>query len=133
MEATIKHYQELYTEWSRIDDLNLSEKVKQVPSQKQFWATRLIDSKVEKLKLERQKKAIKKSVLETMYKESPVNLSKKIEEQVDNSPQLEKITEKIEDIDMVILALDYIYSNVKFVDSSIRNILDDKKLESGIY
>ncbi len=127
----IDRYQELYTQWAAITDFNLEERTKQVPSQKQFWSTRLMDAKRDKLKLERQKKTIKAGVLDKLLGNSPVSLSKKTLDQVEDSPQLEKINEKIEDIDMIILALEYIYKNVTFIANDIKNIIDCRRLDVG--
>ena len=51
----LKRYQEQYEEFTKIDDFNIESRAKRVPAEKHFWANKLIESKIEKYSLLKQK------------------------------------------------------------------------------
>lgn len=124
----IKKYQQMYMDWTKIDDINLEEKCKQVPSQKQFWSSRLLEAQIKKLELEKKKKLIKDELIQSRIKDSPVALNKKTLDEVEDSDYLEKINNKIEENDVLIMALTGIVKNVTFIAQDMKNIIDSKKL-----
>jgi len=122
-------YRELYEDFCKIDDFNLEDRVKGVPAQKQFWASRLIDAKINRDKLYKQKKALTLAVKDKLLANSPVSLDKKTLDSLDSSPQLEKINENIKESDYLIEYLELIFKNISFISQDFKNIIDLKRLE----
>ena len=71
----LEQYQKQYIEFCNIDDFNLEQRAKKVPAEKHFWVSRLIEAKIKKGQLLKQKKQLKFEV------------TKKLIEQV-NDPEL---------------------------------------------
>lgn len=127
MDDEIDTYRDIYAEWVKIDDLNLEDKVKQVPSQKQFWLSRLIDAKRDLIKLNKRKKSLREAVISKMVN-GPVRADKVAMKEVDNSPQLEDINDKIEQVELLVEFLENLLKLVSFISQDFKNIIDVKKL-----
>lgn len=125
----LETYKTHYQEFTQIDDFNLEEKTKKIPSEKQFWVARLIDSKIEKDKLISQKKKLKNSLIKKMMDNSPVNLDKKTLDKLDNIPQIEEIDEKIKEYEYLIEYLELVVKNMSYIAQDIKNIISIKELE----
>jgi hypothetical protein len=126
---TIKKYQQQYEEFCKIDDFTLEDRTKRVPAEKHFWVCRLIDAKIEKDKLYRAKASTKSMLQKKIMEESPVVLNKQVLDDLDKTPSLENINQKIKEQEYLIEYLEKLVSQITFIGNDIKNILELKKLE----
>jgi hypothetical protein len=126
---TIKKYQQQYEEFCKIDDFTLEDRTKRVPAEKHFWVCRLIDAKIEKDKLYRSKASTKNILQKKIMEESPVVLNKQVLDDLDKTPSLENINQKIKEQEYLIEYLEKLVSQITFIGNDIKNILELKKLE----
>ena len=125
----IKRYDEQYREFTNIDEMNLESRCKRVPAEKHFWANKLIEAKREKFALLKQKKKLKDKVIKGIMSDSPVVLDKKTLDNIDNTPELEDINEKIQEQEFLVDYLELLMKNVSFIAQDIKNIIELKKIE----
>lgn len=126
---TIKKYQQQYEEFCKIDDFTLEDRTKRVPAEKHFWVCRLIDAKIEKDKLYKSKASTKHTLQKKLMEESPVVLNKQVLDDLDKTPTLENINQKIKEQEYLIEYLTKIVDLITYISQDIKNILELKKLE----
>lgn len=125
----IKKYQAQYEEFTKINDFNLEEITRRVPAEKHFWVCRLIDAKIEKDKLYKQKAATKHTLQKKLEEEAPVKLNKQVLDDLDKTPSLENINQRIKEQEYLIEYLEKLVSQITFIGNDIKNILELKKLQ----
>ena len=125
----IKKYQAQFEEFVRIDDFTLEEVTRRVPAEKHFWVCRLIDAKIEKDKLYKIKASTKHTLQKKLMEESPVSLNKQVLDDLDKTPSLENINQKIKEIEYMVEYLDRVVSLITFISQDIKNIIELKKLQ----
>lgn len=125
----LKEYQSLYEEFCKIDDFNIEERAKRVPAEKHFWVCKLIDAKIEKDKLYKIKSKSKEKLQRKVLEESPVKLNKQIMDDLEKSPTLETLNQKIREQDFLVEYLERLVQQVSFIAQDIKNIVEIKKLE----
>jgi hypothetical protein len=125
----IKRYQEQYEEFVRLDDFNLEQRAMRVPAEKHFWVARLIDAKIERERLYKQKAATKHTLQKKVMEEALVAINKQILDEVDKSPSLDAINQKIKEQEFLIEYLERLVSQVTYIAQDIKNIIEIKKLE----
>jgi hypothetical protein len=127
----LKKYQEQYNEFCKIDDFTLEDRALRIPAEKHFWVCRLIDAKIEKDRLYKVKTSTKHTLQKKLIKESPVALNKQIMDDLDKSPSLETITQKIKEQEFLIEYLEKLVSNITFISQDIKNIIMLKQLQEN--
>lgn len=127
----IKKYQSQYQEFCEITDFNLEERCKHIPSEKHFWVCRLIDAKIEKDKLYKVKTATKNTLQKKVMQESPVTLNKQFMDDLDKTPSLEHINQKIKEQEYLIEYLEKLVSQITFIGNDIKNIIQIKTLQES--
>jgi hypothetical protein len=125
----IKRYQEQYSEFADLNDFNLEERAKRVPAEKHFWVCRLIDAKIEKDRLIKQKDATKSQLVDKVVSESPVKLNKQIVGDIDDAPSLKALNQKIREHDFLIEYLTKVVDLITYISQDIKNITEIKKLQ----
>lgn len=125
----IKKYQQQYEEFCKIDDFTLEDRARRVPSEKHFWVCRLIDAKIEKDKLYKAKASTKQTLQKKLMEESPVVLNKQVMDDLDKTPSLENINQKIKEQEYLIEYLEKLVSQITFIGNDIKNILELKKIQ----
>jgi hypothetical protein len=125
----IKKYQTQYEEFAKITDFNLEDVTRRVPAEKHFWVCRLIDAKIEKDKLYRSKASTKHTLQKRIMEESPVALNKQVLDDLDKTPSLENINQKIKEQEYLIEYLEKLVSQITFIGNDIKNILELRKLQ----
>jgi Na+-translocating ferredoxin:NAD+ oxidoreductase RnfG subunit len=125
----IKKYQAQYEEFTKIDDFNLESITKRVPAEKHFWVCRLIDAKIEKDKLYKQKEATKQVLQKKLVEEAPVKLNKQVLDDLDKTPSLENINQKIKEQEYLIEYLEKLVNQITFIGNDIKNIINIKQLQ----
>ena len=125
----IKKLQQQYVEFTKIDDFTLESRAKQVPAEKHFYVSRLIEAKIEKERLLREKKNHRKQLVEDMVTNSPVTLNKQTMMQDDSFVELSDILNKIKEQEFLIEYLELIVKQITFIAQDIKNIIMIKQLE----
>lgn len=125
-----KRYQEQYNEFVKIDAFNLDDRAKRVPSEKHFWVCRLMDAKLEKIRLFKLKERTKNQLVDKVVADSPVKLNKQIMGELDKSPSLESLNEKIRENDFILEYLERIVNQITFIAQDIKNIIEIEKLQT---
>jgi hypothetical protein len=126
----IKKYQAQYEEFAALTDFNLEERSKRVPAEKHFWVCRLIDAKIERDRLFKLKATTKQNMEQKLLKDAPVKLNKQYLDEVEKSPSVEAINEKIRDLDFTVEYLERLVNQITFIAQDIKNIVEIKKLET---
>jgi hypothetical protein len=126
----IKKYQTQYEEFAKITDFNLEDVTRRVPSEKHFWVCRLIDAKIEKDKLYKLKASTKHILQKRIMEESPVALNKQVLDDLDKTPSLEAINQKIKEQEYLIEYLTKIVDIITYISQDIKNIILIKQLET---
>ena len=127
----IKRYQSQYFEFADLNDFNLEERAKRVPAEKHFWVCRLIDAKIEKDRLIKQKDVTKLQLMDKVVSESPVKLNKQIMGDLDKAPSLEALNQKIREHDFLIEYLERLVNQITYIAQDIKNITEIKKLQES--
>jgi hypothetical protein len=125
----LKRYQTQYEEFCKIDDFNLESTSKRVPAEKHFWVCRLIDAKIERERLYKQKATMKHNLQQKLIKDSPVALNKQYMDEVDKSPSIESLNERIKEMDYVVEYLTRLVDNISYIAQDIKNIIEIKRLQ----
>lgn len=126
----IKKYQDQYSEFCKLDDFNLEDKARRVPAEKHFWVCRLIDAKIERDRLFKLKATTKQNMQQKLLKDAPVALNKQYLDEVEKSPSVEAINEKIRDLDFTIEYLERLVNQITFIAQDIKNIIMIKQMET---
>ncbi len=124
----LEKYKARMSEFSKVTDLNLSERLMKVVEEKHFWNTQLIDAKIGLGKLEKRKKSINKDLTEKVTQDSPVELNKKSLETLVKGG-LEDIEDKIQDQKYLIEFLELTTKTVTFIAQDFKNIIALKQIE----
>ena len=126
----LEQYQKQYIEFCNIDDFNLEQRAKKVPAEKHFWVSRLIEAKIKKGQLLKQKKQLKFEVTKKLIGDAPVSLNKKTLDQIEDTPQLEQINDSLQEMDYLIEYLEHLVKAISFIAQDIKNIISIKTLET---
>lgn len=129
MDKRIEEYSNEYKEFVNIDDFNMEERVKKIPSQKHFWVARLIEAKQEKVNLHRKRAKQRHENIKKAKEEGIINFSKQTLDKLDQTKEIEEIDEKLEDINLLIEFLELTVKNVSFIAKDIQNIIDLRRLQ----
>ena len=124
-------YKEEIDEDTKIDQINLLDRQMMNPANRHKWVARLIQHKRTKNELERRKKLLKEEVIKTLEEKGiPTGLPKaSLMSKVENSDGIKKITQEIEDVDLIIEYLERVEQIFKSMTYDLKNIVDISKME----
>lgn len=120
-------------EWCSIDLMNIGDRTKQAIGRKQWIVARLFDTKRDLFKLQKEKDLLKKSVLERLIENGPVNIDKSTLKSIDDSPEFSAINEQIKDCQFLVDYLEYSVKQYTYIAQDIKNIIDSHRLETESY
>ena len=122
-------YKEAIEKDLKIDQFNIHNKVKDIPSLKHYWVAKLIESKIEIKQLEKKKKDLIKKVNESA--EVGLKLSTaSMNNVISKSPVIAEINEQIEELELII---EYLEKAEKIFNSTtydLKNAIELMKMES---
>lgn len=108
----------------KIDDLNLRDKQMMLPAIKHKWIARCMDHKRQRNQLIRKKKETKESALKALEGNIPNGIPKaSLSKKIDESDKIRKITEEIEDIELLIEYLEKVEQVFKSMSWDFGNIV----------
>lgn len=122
-------YRQQYTEFTKINDMNLEQRTMRVPAEKHFWVERLIEAKRLKFKLLKERKQQKDANIKKAINEGVVNLSKQTLDKLENTKEIEELDEKIQDQELLIEYLEQVVRHITYIAQDIKNILTIKEMQ----
>ena len=126
----LKKYIEEITKDLQLDDFNIKEAQKRRPAPKHFWVTRLIESKIKRNSLFRDKKQLKKEVIKKVISDSPVRISQSAAESAAESHEsISKLNVSISEQDAILEYLEKVEKIMGQMHWEIKNIIDINKME----
>ena len=126
----LKKYIEEITKDLQLDDFNIKESQMRLPARKHFWVARLMDAKIKRNSLFRDKKQLKKEVVKKVITDSPVRISQSAAESAaERHESISKLNERISEQDSIIEYLEKVEKIMGQMHWDIKNIIDINKME----
>jgi hypothetical protein len=126
----LKQYTEELNNDLVINDLNVKEVQMRLPARKHFWVGRLINAKIELVKLEKKEKLTRDEVFKRINESATVVLSHAtVVQAVNNSPEIVKITDQIKEYKYIIEYLEKVEKVFSQMTFDIGNIIKLIQLE----
>jgi len=115
---------------THIDDMNILEQQKMLPSKKHYWATKLVLYKKEQIELTKKRKKILQELIEKIIKESKVSISRATAEKaVLESKPIKEIDNRLEELVFIIELLEKSEQIFRSMSYDIKNIIELNKME----
>ena len=106
-----------------VNDFNIKEVQLRLPSRKHFWVARLIDAKIKRNNLLRDKKNLKKDISKRIVELSPIKMTSIAAEiAAESSKEVEEINDQIKEFDYIIEYLEKVEKIFASMHWEIRNI-----------
>jgi hypothetical protein len=113
-----------------LDDFNIKESQMRLPARKHFWVARLMEAKIKRNSLFRDKKKLKKEVVKKVISDSPVRISQSAAESAaERHESISKLNESISEHDAIIEYLEKVEKIMGHMHWEIKNIIDINKME----
>jgi hypothetical protein len=126
----LKKYIEEITKDLQLDDFNIKEAQMRLPARKHFWVARLMDAKIKRNSLFRDKKQLKKEVVKKVITDSPVRISQSAAESAaERHESISKLNDRISEQDSIIEYLEKVEKIMGQMHWDIKNIIDINKME----
>jgi hypothetical protein len=129
MELLRKYIEEI-TKDLQLDDFNIKESQMRLPARKHFWVARLMEAKIKRNSLFRDKKKLKKEVVKKVISDSPVRISQSAAESAaERHESISKLNVSISEQDNIIEYLEKVEKIMGQMHWDIKNIIDINKME----
>ena len=126
----LRKYIEDITKDLQLDDFNIKESQMRLPARKHFWVARLMEAKIKRNSLFRDKKSLKKEVVKKVILDSPVRISQSAAESAaERHNSISKLNESISEQDTIIEYLEKVEKIMGHMHWEIKNIIDINKME----
>tara|TARA_R110002051_G_scaffold317566_1_gene398886 strand:+ start:8 stop:403 length:396 start_codon:yes stop_codon:yes gene_type:complete len=126
----LRKYIEDITKDLQLDDFNIKESQMRLPARKHFWVARLMEAKIKRNSLFRDKKRLKKEVVKKVILDSPVRISQSAAESAaERHESISKLNESISEQDVIIEYLEKVEKIMGHMHWEIKNIIDINKME----
>ena len=113
-----------------LDDFNLKEAQMRLPARKHFWVARLMEAKIKRNSLIRDKKKIKKELVKKVITDSPVRISQSAAESAaERHASIDSLNKGIAEQDTIIEYLEKVEKIMGNMHWEIKNIIDINKME----
>jgi DNA-dependent RNA polymerase auxiliary subunit epsilon len=115
-----------------VNDFNLKEVQLRLPARKHFWVARLIDAKIKRENLLRDKRNYKKEVSQRIIELSPVKITTQTADiAAEQSKEMEDINTSIKEYDYIIEYLEKVEKIFASMHWEIRNIIQINQSEQN--
>ena len=115
-----------------INDFNIKEVQLRLPARKHFWVARLIDSKIKRNNLLRDKKNLKKDISKRIVELSPIKMTSVAADiAAESSKEVEEINDQIKEFDYIIEYLEKVEKIFASMHWEIRNIIQINQSEQA--
>ena len=113
-----------------LDDFNMKDVQMRLPSRKHFWVARLMEAKIRKGSLDKEKKKLKKNITQEVIATSPVKISQTSAEQAaERHESLQSLTEQIKECDLIVQYLEKVEKVMSQMSFDVKNIIEIQKME----
>ena len=113
-----------------INEMNLKEASMRAPARKHFWASKLINHKIELNTLVKSKNILVKSLMAKAEAASPVALSKiNLEKTVESTDDVKKINDEIKETESIIEYLEKVEKVYSSLTYDIKNMIQMTSME----
>ena len=113
-----------------VNDFNIKEVQLRLPARKHFWVARLIDAKIKRNNLLRDKKNLKKDISKRIVELSPIKMTSVAAEiAAESSKEVEEINDQIKEYDYIIEYLEKVEKIFASMHWEIRNIIQINQSE----
>jgi hypothetical protein len=113
-----------------LDDFNIKEAQMRLPARKHFWVARLMEAKIKRNSLIRDKKKIKKELVKKVITDSPVRISQlAAESAAEKHESIDSLNKGIAEQDTIIEYLEKVEKIMGNMHWEIKNIIDINKME----
>ena len=113
-----------------VNDFNIKEVQLRLPARKHFWVARLIDAKIKREKLLRDKKNLKKELAQRIIELSPVKITTTTADAAaENSKEMDNINTSLKEYEYIIEYLEKVEKIFASMHWEIRNIIQINQLE----
>lgn len=113
-----------------INEMNLKESSMRAPARKHYWASRLINHKIELNILVKSKNVLVKSLISKAEAASPVTLSKiNLEKTVEATDEVKKINEEIKENESIVEYLEKVEKIYSSLTYDIKNMIQMTSME----
>lgn len=129
MEILKKYISEINKELD-INEMNLKEASMRAPARKHFWASRLINHKIELNNSKKLKDSIVKALVDKSASASPVALSKaSLEKSIENTDEIRKINDEIKENEAILEYLEKVEKIYSSITYDIKNMVQMTSME----
>jgi hypothetical protein len=129
MEILKKYISEINKELD-INEMNLKESSMRAPARKHFWASRLINHKIELNNLKKSKDSITKTLIEKSVAASPIALSKSsLEKGIENTDEIKKFNDQIKENEAILEYLEKVEKIYSSLTYDIKNMVQMTSME----
>jgi poly(A) polymerase Pap1 len=113
-----------------INEMNLKEASMRAPARKHFWASKLINHKIELNTLVKSKNILIKSLMAKAEAASPVALSKiNLEKTVESTDEVKKLNDEIKETESIIEYLEKVEKVYSSLTYDIKNMIQMTSME----
>jgi len=113
-----------------INEMNLKESSMRAPARKHYWASRLINHKIELNTLVKSKNVLVKSLISKSEAASPITLSKiNLEKTVEATDEVRKINEEIKENESIVEYLEKVEKIYSSLTYDIKNMIQMTSME----
>lgn len=113
-----------------LDDFNMKDVQMRLPSRKHFWVARLMEAKIRKGSLDKEKKKLKKNITQEVIATSPVKISQTSAEQAaERHESLQSLTDQIKECDLIVQYLEKVEKVMSQMSFDVKNIIEIQKME----
>tara|TARA_E500000318_G_C3470577_1_gene176328 strand:- start:307 stop:702 length:396 start_codon:yes stop_codon:yes gene_type:complete len=113
-----------------LDDFNMKDVQMRLPSRKHFWVARLMEAKIRKGSLDKEKKKLKKNITQEVIATSPVKISQTTAEQAaERHESLQSLTDQIKECDLIVQYLEKVEKVMSQMSFDVKNIIEIQKME----
>lgn len=113
-----------------LDDFNMKDVQMRLPARKHFWVARLMEAKIKRGSLDREKKKLKKDITREVIATSPVKISQNVAEQAaERHESIQKLTDQIKECDLIVEYLEKVEKVMSQMSFDVKNIIEINKME----
>ena len=113
-----------------INEMNLKESSMRAPARKHYWASRLVNHKIQLNTLVKSKNILVKSLISKAEAASPVTLSKiNLEKTVEATDEVKKINEEIKENESIVEYLEKVEKIYSSLTYDIKNMIQMTSME----
>lgn len=113
-----------------LDDFNIKDVQMRLPSRKHFWVARLMEAKIKRSSLDKEKRKLKKDITREVIATSPVKITQNVAEQAaERHDSIQKLTDQIKECDLIVEYLEKVEKVMSQMSFDVKNIIEINKME----